>query len=250
MLRILLSGACGRMGGQVSDLAGQQNAVIAAGVDVHPETTRPYPVYPAFSFVQEKADVIVDFSRPEGLKALLEYAVSRKIPCVLGATGYQEKELAAISEAAKSIPIFRSANMSLGVYVLQTLAKQAKALLPDFDIEIVERHHNQKIDAPSGTAVMLYNAVKSQETQPVYGREGRTQKRQKNEIGIHAIRGGTVAGEHEIGFYGPGETLRIEHQAQDRSIFALGALRAARFIAAQTPGEYDMNDLARAMMHS
>ncbi len=248
MLKILLSGACGRMGGQVTELAGQQNAVIAAGVDVRPEASRPYPVYPAFSFVQEEADVIVDFSRPEGLNALLEYAVSRKIPCVLGATGYQEKELAAIAEAAKSVPVFRSANMSMGIYVLQALAKQAKALLPDFDIEIVERHHNQKLDAPSGTAIMLYNAVKTQETQPVYGREGRTQKRQKDEIGMHAIRGGTVAGEHEIGFYGPGETLRIEHQAQDRSIFALGAHRAARFIAAQAPGEYDMSDLARAML--
>ena len=248
MLKILLSGACGRMGAQVAELAGLHQAVIAAGVDVHPEAARPFPVYPAFSFVHENADVIVDFSRPEGLEALLEYAAAHRIPAVLGATGYQEKELAAISEAAKTIPIFRSANMSLGVYVLQALARQARMLMPDFDVEIIERHHNQKIDAPSGTALMLYNAVKSAETQPVYGREGRTQKRQKDEIGIHAIRGGSVAGEHEIGFYGPGETLQITHQAQDRSIFALGALRAAHFIVDQAPGEYDMGDLARAIV--
>ncbi len=248
MLKILLSGACGRMGRQVAALAEDEQAVVAAGVDVKAEAWSDFPVYPSFSLVREEADVIVDFSRPEGLPALLAYAAEHHLPLVLAATGYNEEDLAAIAEAAKTVPVFRSANMSLGVYVLRTLARQAAKLLPDFDIEIIEKHHNQKIDAPSGTALMLYDAVSGPDTVPVFGRNGRTQKREKNEIGIHAIRGGSVPGDHEVGFYGPSEVVTLAHSAQDRSIFARGALRAARFIAGQTAGEYDMDDLAKAML--
>ena len=248
MLKILLSGACGRMGRQVAALAEQENAQIAAGVDVRAEAYGAFPVYPSFSMVDQPADVIVDFSRPEGLPALLSYARAHHLPVVLAATGYNEQDLAAIRAAAQTVPIFRSANLSLGVYVLKTLARQAARLLPDFDIEIIEKHHNQKLDAPSGTALMLYDAVSTPDTQPVFGRSGRTQKREKNEIGMHAIRGGTVPGEHEVGFYGPSEVVTLAHSAQDRSIFARGALRAARFIASQTPGEYDMEALAQDML--
>ena len=248
MLKILLSGACGRMGRQVAGLAEDENAVISCGVDVHAEQGGAFPLVPSFSLVQEEADVIVDFSRPECLPTLLEYAIKHKMPVVLAATGYNEEDLAAITKAAKEIPIFRSANMSLGVYVLKTLAHQAARLLPDFDIEIVEKHHNQKIDAPSGTALMLYDAVSQPDTVPVFGRNGRTQKREKNEIGLHAIRGGTVPGEHEVGFYGPSEIVTLSHSAQDRSIFARGALKAARFIAGQQPGEYSMDDLAKNLV--
>ena len=248
MLKILLSGACGRMGRQVAHLAEEEQAVIAAGVDVCAEQGGGFPVYPSFSMVQEDADVIVDFSRPECLPSLLSYAKAHRLPVVLAATGYNENDLAAIRGAAMEIPIFRSANMSLGVSVLRTLARQAARLLPDFDIEIVEKHHNQKIDAPSGTALMLYDAVSSASSVPVYGRNGRTQKREKNEIGLHAVRGGTVAGEHEVGFYGPAEVVLLTHAAQDRSIFARGALCAARFITAQTPGEYSMDDLAQKLL--
>ncbi len=248
MLKILLSGACGRMGRQVAALAEQENAQIAAGVDVRAEAYGAFPVYPSFSMVDQPADVIVDFSRPEGLPALLSYAKAHHLPVVLAATGYNEQDLAAIRAAAQTVPIFRSANLSLGVYVLKTLARQAARLLPDFDIEIIEKHHNQKLDAPSGTALMLYDAVSTPDTQPVFGRSGRTQKREKNEIGMHAIRGGTVPGEHEVGFYGPSEVVTLAHSAQDRSIFARGALRAARFIASQTPGEYDMEALAQDML--
>lgn len=247
MLKILLSGACGRMGRQVAALAEEENARIVAGVDVHPENAGAFSVYPSFSLVEEEVDVIVDFSRPEGLSALLAYAKAHRLPAVLAATGYNESDLEAIREAAKEIPIFRSANMSLGVYVLKTLARQAAQLLPGFDIEIIERHHNQKIDAPSGTALMLYDAVSAADSQPVFGRNGRTQKREKNEIGIHAIRGGTVPGDHEVGFYGPAEVITLAHSAQDRSIFARGALRAARFLRQQPPGEYAMDDLANAL---
>ena len=248
MLKILLSGACGRMGRQVANLAEDEQAMIACGVDVHVEQWSDFPVSPSFSLVQEEADVIVDFSRPESLSALLDYAKAHHLPVVLASTGYNEEDLAAIRKAAKEIPIFRSANLSLGVYVLKTLAHQAAQLLPGFDIEIIEKHHNQKIDAPSGTALMLYDAVSNPDTVPVFGRNGRTQKREKKEIGLHAIRGGTVPGEHEVGFYGPSEVVTLSHSAQDRSIFARGALRAARFVAKQQPGEYSMDDLAKDMI--
>ena len=248
MLKILLSGACGRMGRQVAALAEEERMKVACGVDVRAESFGPFPVYPSFSMVKEEADVIVDFSRPEGLPALLEYALPRRLPVVLAATGYNESDAAAIRKAAETIPVFRSANMSLGVYVLKTLARQAAQMLPGFDIEIVEKHHNQKIDAPSGTALMLYDAVKGPDSLPVYGRSQRTQKREQREIGVLSVRGGTVPGEHEVGFYGPGEVVTITHSAQDRSIFARGALRAARFVAACPPGEYNMDDLARDMV--
>lgn len=248
MLKILLSGALGRMGRQVAALAEDEQAEIVAGVDVKNDGEQSFPVYPSFSLVQEKADVLIDFSRPEGLPALLSYAKAHQMPVVLAATGYNEDDLCAIREAGKEIAIFRSANMSLGVYVLRALAHQAAQLLPGYDIEIIEKHHNQKIDAPSGTALMLYDAVSTPQTMPTFGRSGRTQKREKNEIGIHAIRGGTVPGEHEVGFYGPSEVITISHSAQDRSIFARGALKAAHFIAAQAPGNYDMEDFAQDML--
>lgn len=247
MIRILLSGACGRMGRQMTALMDEKKLLIAAGVDARPEDGFPFPVYPAFSMATEPADVLVDFSRPEGLRPALAFAREKKLPVVLAATGYNAQDLQAIAEAAREIPIFRSANLSLGIYVLRELAGRAAALLEGFDIEIIERHHNQKLDAPSGTALMLYDAVKQPDSQPVYGRHTRTEKRQPTEIGLHAVRGGTLAGEHEVGFYGAGETVQLIHSAQDRSIFALGALRAARFIQGRAPGEYEMRDLARAL---
>ena len=248
MLKILLSGACGRMGRQVAACAEETDAVIVAGMDVNHQKGAAFPVYPSFDLVTEEAQVIIDFTRPEGLPALLAYARAHRLPVVLAATGYQEQELALIKEAAKEIPIFRSANLSLGVYVLKALSAKAAQLLPEFDIEIVEKHHNQKVDAPSGTALMLYEAVQNEASQPIHGRHTRTQKREKQEIGIHAVRGGTVPGEHEVGFYGPGESLLLTHSAQDRSIFARGALRAADFIIQQQPGEYDMESLAASMI--
>lgn len=250
MLRIILSGACGRMGHEVTQALTPTLHRIVAGVDVCPADASPFPVYPSFSMIVEEADVLVDFSRPEALLPLLDFAVARRLPVVLAATGYNEADLAAVSRAALRIPVFQSANMSIGVYALRRLAEQAKALLPGFDIEIVEKHHNQKLDAPSGTAMMLYHAVKNADSVPVYGRCTRTEKREPTEIGLHAVRGGTLAGEHEIGFYGNGETLLITHSAQGRAIFADGALRAASFIVAQSPGLYSMDDLAAALAAS
>ena len=243
MLNILLSGACGRMGREIAHIACEHDVKIVAGVDVN-AADMPFPVYPSFDLCAlHGAQVLVDFTRAENLPFVLDYAVKHQLPLLLAATGYGEKDLLMIRDAAKVIPIFRSANLSLGVHVLKLLSKKAAELLPGFDIEIVEKHHNQKLDAPSGTANMLYDAVKHAQSVPVYGRHDRTQRRDKNEIGLLSVRGGTVTGEHEVGFYGQEETVLISHSAQNRRIFAHGAMRACRFIYGQAPGEYSMDDM-------
>ena len=174
------------------------------------------------------------------------------MPAVLCTTGYNEAELQMIEEASREIPVFRSANMSLGVNVLRHLVQEAaRALGEDFDVEIVERHHRMKADSPSGTALMLYDSVKdATETlrQPVFGRYGRTAQRQPGEVGIHAVRGGTITGEHEVCFYGDGEELILTHRAEKRSLFARGALRAAAFLMDKSAGKYDMQDLIEEML--
>ena len=244
MLNILLSGACGRMRRVIAGICKDHDVQIALGVDVKNEEYAGFPVYPSFDLCPEnQAQALVDFSRAENLHAVLSYAVAHRLPVVLAATGYTEEDLSAIRKAAEVIPVFRSANMSLGVHVLKLLSRRAAKLLSGFDIEIVEKHHNQKLDAPSGTAVMLYDAVKNADSEPVYGRHERTERRQKNEIGVLSVRGGPVTGEHEVGFYGPSETVLLSHSAQDRVIFAHGAMRAAKFIATQAPGEYSMDDM-------
>ena len=203
-------------------------------------------VYPDFASLPEAGDALIDFSSPAALDALLSWAVSAHVPCVLATTGYTEEQLAAIDEAAKRIPIFRSANMSVGIALLRKLAAQAAAALDgSFDIEIVETHHRRKKDAPSGTALMLYDALKAARPQsgPVFGREGRSCARQAGEIGIHAVRGGTVVGEHEILFLGDEERITIAHSAESRAVFASGALQAAAFLQGKAPGLYTMDDL-------
>lgn len=245
MLNIILSGACGRMGREIAAICEDHQVRIVAGVDVKGEAYSAFPVFPSFDLCQlsEKADVLVDFTRAETLNSVLNYAIAQRIPLVLAATGYQQADLEMIRQAAQDIPIFRSANMSLGVHVLKLLSRQAAHLLREFDIEIVEKHHNQKLDAPSGTAEMLYEAVANPQSEPIYGRHDRTQRRDKNEIGLLSVRGGTVTGEHEVGFYGQGETVLLSHSAQNRSIFAHGAMRAAQYIAGQAPGLYSMDDM-------
>jgi len=190
---------------------------------------------------------VIDFSRPDSLDGLLAYCLKHKTPVVLATTGYDQEQLARIDEAARQIPVFFSGNMSLGIALLRALAKKAALVLGDaFDVEIVEAHHNRKLDAPSGTALMLYDAVKDAYDDPrtaVHGRHGRDSKRQKGEIGIHALRGGTVTGEHEVCFFGPSERIKVSHSAENRSVFAAGALRAAAFLADQKPGMYTMDDV-------
>lgn len=220
---ILLGGALGHMGRAVTERAESDGFAIACGVDVaYQGQERPYPMAQTYAQAAPyAADALIDFSRPEGLPELLALCLDKRLPAVLCATGYPDEALAAIRRAGERIPVLQSGNMSLGVNVLQGLVRQAaKALGAGFDIEIVETHHNRKVDAPSGTALMLAEAARqgSQAAlEPVYGRHGRSAKRAPGEIGIHAVRGGTVVGVHEVGFFGPSEHLTLTHVAEDRS---------------------------------
>lgn len=244
-MKILISGALGYMGREVAAQAKANGHEIVCGVDIVPGTAE-FPLYQTFEGCPA-ADVIVDFSTWKPGADLLTFAVKNRIPAVIATTGLTEEQLAAIDEAAKVIPVFRSGNMSLGIALLRALAKKAAGVLGEtFDIEIVEAHHNRKADAPSGTALMLLDAVKegcAEEREAVYGRHGRDCKRKKQEIGVHALRGGTVTGEHEVCFFGTSERIRISHSAENRSVFAAGALRAAEFLAGQKPGLYSMDDV-------
>lgn len=244
-MKILISGALGFMGREVAAQAKTMGIEVACGVDVAPGTA-DFPLYTTFEDCPP-VDVIVDFSTWKPGADLLTYALKHRIPAVIATTGLSEEQLAAIDEAAKVIPIFRSGNMSLGIALLRALAKKAASVLGEtFDIEIVEAHHNRKADAPSGTALMLLDAVKEgceSEREAQFGRHGRDCKRRKQEIGVHALRGGTVTGEHEVCFFGTSERVKISHSAENRSVFAAGALKAAAFLAGQKPGMYSMDDV-------
>ena len=244
-MNILISGALGFMGREVAAQARASGIDVLCGVDIMPGQA-DYPLYTTFENCP-KADVIIDFSTWKPGADLLTYAVKHRVPAVIATTGLSEEQLAAIDEAAKVIPIFRSGNMSLGIALLRALAKKAAAVLGEtFDIEIVEAHHNRKMDAPSGTALMLLDAVKEGCESPregKFGRHGRDAKRQKQEIGVHALRGGTVTGEHEVCFFGTSERIRLSHSAENRSVFAAGTLNAADFLVGQLPGLYTMDDV-------
>lgn len=247
-MKIIIGGALGRMGRQLTQAAKEAGVGISGGVDVaYTGQGTDFPVVTGFDLVSAPADVLIDFSRPEGLYELLALCCKWKMPVVLCATGYTDVEIERIKEAARLIPVFRSANMSLGVNVLSRLcAIAARALGEDYDVEIVEKHHRMKVDSPSGTALMLLSAIEKEtgsQREPVYGRYGRAARRQPGEIGVHAIRGGTVTGEHEVGFYGNGEEILLTHRAENRSLFAQGALRAAGFLMGKPAGLYEMQNL-------
>lgn len=251
MTSIILSGCLGAMGRKVSELARERDdCVIAAGIDIavpeHPESIG-YPVFTSFDKCGVEADVIVDFSHNSLIGPLLDYAKARNIPAVLCTTGYSAEQLALIDEASKTLPLFRSGNMSLGINLLISLAKKAASVLgTTFDIEITERHHNQKLDAPSGTALMIADAVsETLGTSPSYeyDRHSRRMKRPHNEIGLHSVRGGTIVGEHEVLFAGPSEELIITHRSESKGILAAGALSAAVFMRGKPAGSYDMDSL-------
>lgn len=246
-MRILLCGANGKMGKVVYECASAfENTDVVAGVDPYGENDN-FPVYRSFDDVDTKADVIIDFSHPALLSSMLKFATENKIPAVVATTGLDENGLNLIKKASKEIPVFFTANMSLGVNLISELAKKAAAVLsPDFDIEIVEMHHNQKIDAPSGTALLLADEISSVlENEPVYefDRHSKRMKRSKNEIGISSVRGGTIVGEHEIIFAGTDEVIKISHSAYSKKLFANGAINAAKFIVNAQSGLYSMKDV-------
>ena len=247
MVKLLISGANGRMGKKVFEEAlKDQNITVVCGVDlVENLSDASYPIYSNFNSVKEDVDVIVDFSSPLALDGILDYCVSHKVPAVLCATGYSAEQIEKINQTSGVIALFRSGNMSLGINLLVDLVKKAAKTLYGFDIEIIEKHHNQKVDAPSGTALMLAEGAKEvlDDKFFTYGRQGIVGKRDQNEIGIHAVRGGSIVGEHDVIFAGNCETITLSHQATDRSVFANGAIAAAKYLANKKVGLYNMTDV-------
>ena len=249
MHKILISGCNGHMGRVVESLcAADPEVEVVAGFDILGNTDHTFPVFTSPTLFRGEADAVIDFSSPAALNGLLDFAKARKIPLVLATTGFTPEQVAQIGAAALEVPLFRSANMSLGINVLLELVKKAANVLGDsYDIEIVERHHRRKVDAPSGTALMIADAAASacgHESEYVFDRHSVRQPREKKEIGISAVRGGTIVGEHEIIFAGHDEVMEIKHTALSRDIFAAGAIQAAKFISQITkPGLYDMSCL-------
>ena len=229
-----------------SVVSGRDNCEIVAGVDINTESNG-FPVYSSFEEIKEEADVIIDFSNPALLNSLLSYSEKKSIPVVIATTGYDDSQKKQIEEAAKKTAVFFTYNMSLGINLLANLAKKAVEVLGDeFDIEIIEKHHNQKIDAPSGTALMLADAICEEIQKPMkyeYDRHSKREKRTKNEIGMHAVRGGTIVGEHEIIFAGRDEIITLSHSARSKEIFAVGAVNAAMFMADKKSGMYSMKEM-------
>ena len=234
------------MGGVVANsVLTYDNCSIIAGVDAYGENRFKFSSYKSFSEVKEKADVVIDFSNPASLDSMLDFCLTNNTPVIICTTGYSAEQVDKIKDASKKIPVFYSGNMSLGVNLLIELAKQAtKVLGNDFDIEIIEKHHNQKVDAPSGTALMIADGISEElekEPQYVYDRHSYRRKREKNEIGIHAVRGGTIVGEHDVIFAGHDEVVTISHQSQSKELFATGAINAALFIVGKPAGMYNMS---------
>ena len=251
MQKIIISGCSGHMGRVVESLcAADPQVQVAAGFDILGSSDRDFPVFSSPAQFSGEADAVIEFSSPAALEGLLDFARATGPPLVLATTGYTPEQVAQIGAAALEVPIFRSANMSLGINVLLELVKKAASVLGDsYDIEIVERHHRRKVDAPSGTALMIADAAAGacgHETEYVFERHSVRHPRDKKEIGISAVRGGTIVGEHEIIFAGHDEVMEIRHTALSREIFAQGAVEAAKFMAGvKAPGLYDMSSLIR-----
>ncbi|MGL4451427.1 MAG: 4-hydroxy-tetrahydrodipicolinate reductase [Sarcina sp.] len=249
MIKILLSGCLGKMGTTITNIAKTKfdNIQIVAGFDRIDRTEGDFPIFSSLSKCDVDFDVIVDFSRAEALTSLLTFAKQTQKPLVLCSTGYTPEDLNLIEESSKEIPLFRSANMSIGVNVVNNILKKVSAMLYDnFDIEIIEKHHNQKVDAPSGTALLLAHTIQGaidEKTELIYGREG-IHKREKEEICVHTVRGGGIIGDHDVIFAGDGEVIEINHKAISRDVFAIGALKAAIYMAdIKKAGKYDMDNV-------
>lgn len=248
MVKVLLNGCSGKMGKVIVEASKNfPNINIVAGIDKFPNSQSTFKIYTCTEDVDIDYDVLLDFSRPEALNDILKLSLKNNKPAILCSTGYTNEELQLISEKSKIIPLFRSANMSLGVNLLNSLLKKiVPTLYENYDIEIIEKHHNQKVDSPSGTALLLADTIKdsiSDESNYVYGRSGKS-KREKNEIGIHAIRGGSIVGDHDIIFAGAGEIIELSHKAMSREVFAVGALKACEYMSDVIyPRLYNMDDV-------
>lgn len=242
-------GCNGKMGRVISQQVKEDDAVeIVAGIDFSGEQFDTYPVYKSLAECTVEADALIDFSSPAALEDILKTALERKLPLVLCTTGYQDEQLKKITQASEKIAILRSANMSLGVNLLLKLVQSAAKVLAEanFDIEIIEKHHNQKVDAPSGTALALADSINEAllgEYAYTYDRSERKEKRPKKEIGISAVRGGTIVGEHEIIFAGTDEVIEFKHTAYSKAIFGKGAVAAAKFLNKKSAGMYQMSDV-------
>ena len=251
MTKIIMNGCNGAMGQSITKIVAEDaEAVIVAGVDPFDGKENDYPVFKSLAECDVEADVIIDFSATAAVDALLEQAVEKKLPIVLCTTGLSEEQLEKVRETSKQIAILKSANMSLGINLLLKLVKEASKVLAeaDFDIEIVEKHHNKKVDAPSGTALALADSINeamNEQYDYVYDRSQVRQRREKKELGISAVRGGTIVGEHEVIFAGMDEVIEFKHTAYSKAVFAKGSVSAAKFLAGRRPGLYDMSDVIR-----
>ena len=246
-MKVIIDGYSGTMGQVLTKcVADDEELELVAGISPKHHDVDGFNTYSSFADVKEDSDVVIDFSNPLALDGILEYCLKTKTPVVLATTGYNDEEMEKIHEAAKQIPVFLSFNMSLGVNILLKLVKEAAKNLANFDIEIIEKHHNKKDDAPSGTAKMIANAINKELDDSMefnYGRSGNDAKRKEKEIGIHAIRGGTIPGEHTVIFAGLDEIVEIKHTALSKKVFAQGAIKAAQYILNKENGLYDMNNL-------
>lgn len=250
MNKVILNGCSGKMGKMIShSVTNFEELSIVAGIDKFKDESLKYPIFKNISQCDIDADVVLDFSRPDALDSLLSYCKNNKLPLVLCTTGYSEEQLSKIDEYSKIIPIFHSANMSIGINLINNILKDISAMLyENYDIEIIEKHHNQKVDAPSGTALLLGDTIKNSIKEETVFNKGRNgiKKREKNEIGIHAIRGGSIVGEHEVIFAGSGEIIELKHTALSREVFAIGALKACEYMKGKNNGLYTMDDVIKS----
>lgn len=249
MIRMIMHGCNGKMGQVITGLVRDDSQIeIAAGIDSYTGIKNTYPVFESIEKCDVEADVVVDFSNASAVDGLLDYCAAKKIPVVLCTTGLSEEQLAKVNAVSKEVAVLKSANMSLGVNLLMKLLKEAAKVLGNagFDIEIVEKHHNQKVDAPSGTALALADSINEamdNEYHYVYDRSQVRQKRDAKEIGISAVRGGTIVGQHDVIFAGADEVIEFRHTAYSKAVFAKGAVEAAKFLAGKEAGMYDMSDV-------
>ena len=252
MIRVIIQGINGRMGKALCELIEQRSDCrVVGGVDITPQSGA-VPVAASLEELNVEADVLIDFSSPAATKAALRFCHKNALPCVICTTGLDEEAELLLAETSGKTAVFKSANMSLGINLLAELAQRAAAALgADYDIEIIEKHHHNKVDAPSGTALLLADEINKVQQQPytyVYDRHAVRQKRSRREIGLHAVRGGSIVGEHEILFCGPDEVITLGHSAGSRCVFANGAVNAAVFLAGKAPGLYTMKDLMKELL--